>query len=54
MVFSRTYAAIAEDPEFFLQKKLQPGDIEWIHNPTIHHSRTEVHQGKVCIWVQVK
>ncbi|KAK9813026.1 hypothetical protein WJX72_007708 [[Myrmecia] bisecta] len=40
-----TFAALAEDPEFYLVKKLQPGDIEWISNTTVLHSRTEVLDG---------
>lgn len=39
-------AALAESPEFHLSKKLQPGDIEIVHNPTIFHSRGEVIDGE--------
>eukprot|EP00891_Asterochloris_glomerata_P005068 jgi/Astpho2/5068/Aster-x0233 len=39
-------ATLAEDPEFHLSKKLQPGDIEIIHNPTIFHARSEVVDGE--------
>ena len=40
-------AALAEDPKFHLTKKLLPGDIEIIHNPTIYHSRGDVADGEV-------
>ena len=40
-------ASLAESPEFHLSKKLQPGDIEIVHNPTIFHSRGEVFDGEV-------
>ena len=40
-------AALAESPEFHLSRKLQPGDIEIVHNPTIFYSRGEVIDGKV-------
>ena len=43
----RAVATLAEDPEFHLSKKLQPGDIEIIHNPTIFHARSEVVDGEV-------
>ena len=43
----RTVAAIANDPEFHLSLKLQPGDIEIIHNPSTFHSRTKVVDGEV-------
>ncbi len=46
-VTCRSFAALAEDPDFYLIKKLQPGDIEWISNTTILHSRTEVLDGPV-------
>lgn len=48
-------ATLAEDPEFHLSKKLQPGDIEIIHNPTIFHARSEVVDGEVSMqgkWIQ--
>jgi hypothetical protein len=40
-------AAIANDPDFHLRLKLQPGDIEIIHNPSTFHSRTKVVDGEV-------
>ncbi len=40
-------AALAEDPNFHLSLQLQPGDIEWIHNPTTFHARTDVIDGVV-------
>jgi hypothetical protein len=43
----RTVAAIANDPDFHLNLKLQPGDIEIIHNPSTFHSRTKVGDGEV-------
>jgi hypothetical protein len=43
----RTVAAIANDPDFHLSLKLQPGDIEIIHNPSTFHSRTKVVDGEV-------
>lgn len=43
----RTVAAIANDPDFHLNLKLQPGDIEIIHNPSTFHSRTKVVDGEV-------
>ena len=45
----RAVASLAESPEFHLSKKLQPGDIEIVHNPTIFHSRGEVFDGGVCL-----
>lgn len=42
-----TFSAIANDPDFFLEKKLEPGDIQWIHNPSLLHSRTEIFEGEV-------
>ena len=54
-LFCRTFARIAEDPEFHFTKLLEPGDIEIIHNPTILHGRDEVEDGEVtpllCCWV---
>ena len=49
MLGCRAVAALAESPEFHLSKKLQPGDIEIVHNPTVFHSRGEVIDGKVSI-----
>lgn len=43
----RTVAAIAEDPSFHLKLKLEPGDIEWLHNPSTFHARTAVVDGEV-------
>jgi alpha-ketoglutarate-dependent taurine dioxygenase len=43
----RTVAAIANDPDFHLNLKLQPGDIEIIHNPSTFHSRTKVVDAEV-------
>lgn len=43
----RAVAALAEDPEFHFAELLEPGTIEWIHNPSIFHSRTEVVDGEV-------
>jgi len=48
-VLCRAVAALAEDPEFHLAELLEPGTIEWIHNPSIFHSRTEVVDGEVSI-----
>ncbi|KAL3155553.1 hypothetical protein ABBQ38_011107 [Trebouxia sp. C0009 RCD-2024] len=39
-------AKLAESPEFHISKKLQPGDIEIVHNPTIFHSRGQVIDGE--------
>ncbi|KAK9816577.1 hypothetical protein WJX72_002145 [[Myrmecia] bisecta] len=39
-------AKLAEDPDFHLAIKLQPGDIEWIHNPSTFHSRNAVKEGE--------
>ncbi|EIE24910.1 Clavaminate synthase-like protein [Coccomyxa subellipsoidea C-169] len=39
-------AALAEDPEFHFAQVLEPGTIEWIHNPSIMHSRSEVVDGE--------
>eukprot|EP00879_Flechtneria_rotunda_P026178 GHRR01027895.1.p1 GENE.GHRR01027895.1~~GHRR01027895.1.p1 ORF type:complete len:107 (+),score=19.90 GHRR01027895.1:136-456(+) len=51
-----TVAAIANDPEFHLVLKLQPGDIEIIHNPSTMHSRKKVVDGEnrhlLRWWVQ--
>ena len=43
----RAVAALAEDPEFHFAQTLEPGTIEWIHNPSIMHSRSEVVDGEV-------
>lgn len=43
----RAVAALAEDPEFHFAQRLEPGTIEWIHNPSIMHSRTAVVDGEV-------
>lgn len=51
MIGCRAMAALAESPEFHLSKKLQPGDIEIVHNPTIFHSRGEVIDGEVSFAV---
>lgn len=40
-------ATLAESPDFHLSKKLQPGDIGIVHDPTIFHSRGEVIDGEV-------
>jgi alpha-ketoglutarate-dependent taurine dioxygenase len=54
-------ASLAEDPQFHLALTLQPGDIEIIHNPTIFHARSDIHDGEVrranfvsssVLWVQ--
>lgn len=45
----RAVAALAESPEFHLSLRLQPGDIEIVHNPTIFHSRGEVIDGQVSL-----
>jgi hypothetical protein len=45
--FCRTVAAIANDPDFHLSLKLQPGDLEIIHNPSTLHSRTKIVDGEV-------
>ncbi|KAK9809629.1 hypothetical protein WJX73_008948 [Symbiochloris irregularis] len=41
-----TFAKLAEDPEYHITIKLQPGDIELLHNPTVCHSRAEVSDGE--------
>ncbi|WIA42630.1 hypothetical protein OEZ86_008603 [Tetradesmus obliquus] len=38
-------AAIAEDPAFHLSLKLEPGDVELLHNPSTFHARTHVVDG---------
>ena len=43
----RTFARLAEDPAFHFSIKLQPGDIELLHNPTVLHSRSDVVDGEV-------
>ena len=48
-VLCRAVAALAEDPEFHFAELLEPGTIEWIHNPSIFHSRAEVIDGEVSI-----
>lgn len=40
---------MAEDPEFHFAQVLEPGTIEWIHNPSIMHSRSAVVDGEVCM-----
>lgn len=40
-------AKLAESPEFHISRKLVPGDIEVVHNPTIFHSRADVQDGEV-------
>lgn len=45
----RAVAALAESPDFHMSKRLQPGDIEIVHNPTIFHSRGEVVDGEVSL-----
>lgn len=44
----RAVAKLAESPEFHISRKLLPGDIEIVHNPTIFHSRGDVQDGEVC------
>ncbi|KAK9845169.1 hypothetical protein WJX84_011671 [Apatococcus fuscideae] len=39
-------AKLAEDPEFHFSRKLEPGDLELIHNPTMMHSRSDVYDGE--------
>ena len=46
-MYCRAVAALAEDPEFHFAQILEPGTIEWIHNPSIMHSRSEVVDGEV-------
>ena len=43
---ARAVASLAEDPEFHLSRVLEPGDLEIIHNPTIFHARSDIHDGK--------
>ncbi len=47
----RAVAALAEDPEFHFAQVLEPGTIEWIHNPSIMHSRSAVVDGEVRLFV---
>ena len=42
----RAVASLAEDPRFHLALTLQPGDLEIIHNPSIFHARSEIHDGE--------
>lgn len=39
--------ALALDPEFSLSMVLQPGDIQWVHNPTMLHTRDGFVDGEV-------
>ena len=39
--------ALAENPAFHFSHTLQPGDIEWVHNPSILHSREPYTDGEV-------
>ena len=45
----RSVAAIAEDPAFHLKLRFEPGDIEWLHNPSTFHARTAVVDGEVMM-----
>ena len=42
----RAVASLAEDPEFHISRVLEPGDLEIIHNPTIFHARSDIHDGE--------
>ncbi len=46
MVRLRAVASLAEDPEFHISRVLEPGDLEIIHNPTIFHARSDIHDGE--------
>ncbi|KAK9863979.1 hypothetical protein WJX84_007599 [Apatococcus fuscideae] len=39
-------AKLAEDPDFHFSLKLEPGDLELIHNPSTLHSRSDVYDGE--------
>ena len=43
---ARAVASLAEDPKFHLSRVLEPGDLEIIHNPTIFHARSDIHDGE--------
>ena len=47
MQWCRAVAKLAEDPSFHISRKLIPGDIEIVHNPTIFHSRGDIFDGEV-------
>lgn len=45
----RTVQAIALDPELHFRVFLQPGDVQWVHNTTMMHTRDGFTDGEVII-----
>lgn len=43
----RTVQALAQEPELHLRTILEPGDIQWVHNTTMMHTRDGFTDGEV-------
>jgi alpha-ketoglutarate-dependent taurine dioxygenase len=43
----RTVQAIALDPELHFRMVLEPGDIQWVHNTSMLHTRDGFTDGEV-------
>ena len=39
---SRAVVALANDPDFYFEHMLEPGDMEWLANHSILHSRAPI------------
>ena len=48
----RAVNALANDPEFYLEKLLEPGEMEWLANHSIFHSRAPIQDVRFCTVVR--